>query len=442
MKTIWIIGAAGKSSAYLVDYLVEHRASENWKILLTDMQVSSLETRIVPNDYVELHALDIQDVDKRKKFLLRADLVVSMLPAHMHLSIAQECLAHNKHLVTASYVSPEMQQMHEEAKSKGLLFLNEVGLDPGIDHMSAMEIMDNIRKKGGEIISFKSYCGGLVAPESDNNPWNYKFTWNPRNVILAGSGGAVKYLEQNHYKYIPYHRLFSSAETLQIKEFGFFDGYANRDSLKYVSHYGLGKAKTVFRGTLRRKDFCQSWNIFVQLGMTDDSYIIESANNLTYLDFLCLFIPTSGQENPADFLQKNYLLSDKTLHKLAWLGFFEKHPIKLGKGTPAQILQYILEQKWTLEPQDKDMVVMLHQIHYQLNHEIKKIQSSLVVIGKDNIHTAMAKTVGLPVAICTKLILQGKINLKGVVIPTMSEIYEPVLKELQTRGVLFKEDQA
>lgn len=440
MKTIWVIGASGRSSSSLIQYLVDHQTQEDWSLLLTDIHVEALKLRYAVSDRLQIHTLDIENADQRAVYIQKADLVVSMLPAFMHKVVAQECVEHKKHLVTASYVSDEMAQLHDQAIANGVILLNEVGLDPGIDHMSAMQIMDVIRSKGGEIKSFKSYCGGLIAPESDTNPWNYKFTWNPRNVILAGSGGSVKFLENNRLKYIPYHQLFVRTETLHIDAYGSFDGYANRDSLKYVQSYGLENASTVFRGTLRRQGFCEAWNVFVQLGMTDDSFLIDVKDGFTSKDFLRCFLPESTHDLRSQI--QTYLSLDKqVLDKIEWLGFFNGEPIEPKKATPAQILQSILEKKWVLESKDKDMVVMLHQIEYILNGTSKKIQSSMVVLGENSIYTAMAKTVGLPVAICTKLILQGKITQKGVVIPTKEDIYHNVLDELSQYGICFTEKE-
>lgn len=434
MKTILVIGASGKSSSYLVRYFIEHQAQENWNLILTDLNVSPLLHRFKATETCQILSLDIQNNEQRQAFIQKADIVVSMVPAFMHMTVARECVEFKKHLVTASYVSEDMQKLHEQALKNGVVLMNEMGLDPGIDHMSAMQIMDEIRAQGSYITSFKSYCGGLVAPESDTNPWNYKFSWNPRNVVLAGAGGSVKYLEEGEYKYIPYHHLFSHIEKLEIEGYGAFDGYANRDSLKYIKSYGLDGIQTMFRGTLRRHGFCTAWNVFVQLGMTDDSFIIPDTKNMTRSAFLSCFIPGHGQDLRQRL--KLYLsLSDTILQKLDWLGFFSDEPIELNSGTSAQILQHILEKKWVLDNSDKDMVVMLHQIEYEQG----KIQSSLVVLGEDATYTAMAKTVGLPMAIFTKLLAQEKITLKGVQIPTMKEVYEPVLNELYQYGIQFQE---
>jgi saccharopine dehydrogenase-like NADP-dependent oxidoreductase len=335
-----------------------------------------------------------------------------------------------------------MAALGAQAAAKNLIFLNESGLDPGIDHMSAMQIIDQIRKDGGEITSFKSFCGGLVAPESDNNPWGYKFTWNPRNVILAGQG-TVKYLLEGRYKYLPYHRLFGSSENVDVDGYGHFDAYANRDSLSYRSVYGLENIPTILRGTLRKHGFCNAWNVLVQLGITDDSYLIENVKDLTYAEFISGYLPQKSEHTSLAVHLNNALhqiADSETIRKIKWLGLFDETPIGLDKpSSPAQILQHLLEQKWKLEAGDKDMVVMQHQFEYVLDGKHHKLHSSLVSIGQDETYTAMANTVGLPLGIAAKLILQGKISQRGVLVPVTPEFYEPILAELATFGLTFTE---
>ena len=316
-----------------------------------------------------------------------------------------------------------------------------MGLDPGIDHMSAMQVIDDIKSNGGELISFRSFCGGLVHPDYDNNPWNYKFTWNPRNVVLAGQGTA-QYIEEGVYKYIPYTKLFERTEKMKVLEVGEFEGYANRDSLSYRESYGLENIPTLFRGTLRRKGFSAAWNVFVQLGMTDDSYKVENSESISKRAFLNSFLPYDQNLSVEEKLcQKFNLTPDSVIfQKLNWLGVFSDERVGLKYASPATLLQAILEEKWALGEEDKDMIVMQHQFEYFQNEVQKKINSSLVVFGDDSKYTAMAKTVGLPVAIATKLILNGEINLSGVQIPIKKEIYIPVLKELAENEINFVEE--
>ncbi|MGB6035177.1 MAG: saccharopine dehydrogenase C-terminal domain-containing protein, partial [Cryomorphaceae bacterium] len=288
------------------------------------------------------------------------------------------------------------------------------------------------------------FTGGLVAPESDNNPWNYKFTWNPRNVVLAGQGGAVKFKHNGQFKYIPYQRLFRRTEIIEIPEYGRFEGYANRDSLNYRKTYGLEGIPTIYRGTLRRVGFGRAWNIFVLMGMTDDSYTMEGSANMTHREFTNSFL-AYNQHDSVELKLMHYMKLDQDseiIDKLKWLGIFDDEPIGLDKpSTPAQILQRILEKKWTLEPGDKDMIVMWHKLCYKKpgEEELKEINSSLVVIGEESPRTAMAKTVGLPVAMAARLVLSGEFNISGVHIPTIPELYKPILTELEEHGIVFNE---
>jgi saccharopine dehydrogenase-like NADP-dependent oxidoreductase len=320
--------------------------------------------------------------------------------------------------------------------------MNEIGLDPGIDHMSAMKVIDQIKEKGGKVILFESFTGGLIAPESDNNLWNYKFTWNPRNVVLAGQGSPAKFIQEGSYKYIPYSKLFRRTEFLEIENYGRFEGYANRDSLKYRKIYGLEDVKTLYRGTIRKVGFSKAWNVFVQLGMTDDSYIIENSNKMKFRDFVNLFLPYHPTDSVELKLRHSLKIDQDDLiwNKLLELDIFSNQKtITLEKATPAQILQFILCQSWSLETNDKDMIVMYHKFGYELNNKKYQIESNMVCVGEDQTYTAMAKTVGLPLAIATLAILNSKIKAVGVQLPINKNIYNPILKELIEYGIKFNE---
>ncbi|WP_282786697.1 saccharopine dehydrogenase family protein [Flavobacterium croceum] len=441
MRKILIIGA-GRSASSLIKYLLDKSEKENLFITLADLSVEQAQKKLQNHINSKAVALDINNVSERQNLIQNTDIVVSMLPAHMHIEVAKDCILFKKNMVTASYVSDAMQALDAEAKANNLIFMNEIGLDPGIDHMSAMKIIHAIREQGGKMLLFESFCGGLVAPESDNNLWNYKFTWAPRNVVLAGQGGAAKFIQEGKYKYIPYPKIFRRTEFLAVEGYGKFEAYANRDSLKYRSVYGLDDILTLYRGTIRRVGFSKAWNMFVMLGMTDDTYVMENSENMSYRDFINSFLPY----HPTDSveiktrMQLGIEQDDIMWDKLLELDLFNPNKkIGLPNATPAQILEKILNESWALEPKDKDMIVMYHKFGYELNGIQQQIDSKMVCIGDDQTYTAMAKTVGLPVAMATLQILNGKIKTPGVQLPINPEVYNPILKELEEYGVQFKE---
>ena len=443
MRKILVIGS-GKSTSYLIKYFLDKAESEKLFVIIGDINTDNAELLINNNPNAKAIKLDVFNDKTRAEAIIKSDIVVSMLPARFHIEVAKDCIKYNKNMITASYVSKEMQELDSVAKEKGLVFMNEIGVDPGIDHMSAMKVIDSIRNKGGEIVLFESFTGGLVAPESDNNLWNYKFTWNPRNVVVAGQGGAAKFLQEGKFKYIPYHRLFRRTEYLEVEGFGRFEAYANRDSLKYQSAYGLDNAKTLYRGTMRRVGFSRAWQIFVMLGMTDDSYTIDDSENMSYRDFVNSFLPYSPTDSVELKLRHQLKIDQDDIlwEKLLELDLFNASKmVELKKATPAQILGKILMDSWTLEHNDKDMIVMYHKFGYKLNGKNHQIDSTMVCIGDDQTYTAMAKTVGLPVAIATLDILNGKIKTPGVQIPISKEVYEPILKELENFGIEFQEKE-
>lgn len=443
MRTILIIGA-GKSTAYLVKYLLDKSVAEQLHITLADKNIDFATKLIDHHPNGNAIAFDIFDEQQRTKEITKADIVVSMLPARFHIEVAKDCLTLNKNMVTASYVSKEMQALHKAVEAKGLLFLNEMGVDPGIDHMSAMQVIDLIKANGGEMILFESFTGGLVAPESDDNLWNYKFTWNPRNVVTAGQGGAAKFLQEGKFKYIPYHRLFRRTEFLEVDGYGRFEAYANRDSLKYQSLYGLDAIQTLYRGTIRRVGFGKAWQIFIMLGMTDDSYTIEDSEHMSYRDFVNSFLPYSHTDSVELKLRHQLKIDQDDIiwEKLEELDMFNPNKkVELQNATPAQILQKILMDSWTLQQDDKDMLVMYHKFGYELNGEKHQIDATMVCKGENQTYTAMAKTVGLPVAIATLKVLNKEIQEKGVKIPINKNIYEPILSELIKFDIIFKEKE-
>ena len=441
MKKILVIGA-GLSTACLVKYLLDQCDTEDWQLTVADKDVNAAKDKIKGHPKGAAVALDIHNEGERQKLIESHDIVISMLPAFLHTLVAQDCLSLARHLVTASYLSDDIKKMADDADRKGIVMMNEIGLDPGLDHMSAMKVIDDLKGNGGDILSFMSFAGGLVAPEYDNNPWNYKFTWNPRNVVLAGQG-VSKFIRNGQYKYIPYHQVFKRVDTFDILDQGLFEAYPNRDSLKYREIYGLEGIPTIYRGTLRRVGFSEAWNMFVQLGLTDDSYIVENSEKMTYRQFMESFLfyrmTDTIELKLAYYLDIN--VDSANMHKLRWLGLFDDRKIGMKNATPAQILQKLLEEKLSLEPEDKDMIVMHHLFDYVQDNQSLHVKSSLVVKGDDQEHTAMAKTVGYPLGVFVKLFLQNKIQIKGVHLPVIPEIYEPVLEELKAYGVNFVEEK-
>lgn len=442
MKTILILGA-GLSSSSLIRYILQQAETFNWTVRITDQNIDSVKSKI--NGHPHGVALDFNalDPEQRRPEIERADLVISMLPARFHIEVAKDCIDLKTHLITPSYVSKEMKALSQDAENAGIIIMNEIGVDPGIDHMSAMKIIDEIKARGGRLDSFKSFCGGLIAPESDDNPWNYKFTWNPRNVVLAGSGGAACFIRNGRYKYIPYSRLFSRLDHLSVEGYGDFTGYPNRDSLSYRSIYGLENIPTIYRGTLRRPGFCEAWSVFVELGMTDDTYTMADMEECSPRVFLNAFLPYHSVKSVEDKF-KEFLREDRMYlyPKFEWLGLFDDEiNLKTPTPTPAQLLQIILKRKWVLGKHDKDMLVMIHEFEYELNNQRHKITSSMVNIGEDQVYTSMSNTVGLPVGICSKLILTGKISDTGVMLPIRKEIYKPILEELESFNIKFIEKE-
>lgn len=441
MQQVLILGG-GKSSIFLIDYLADSCSSKNRFLTLADLDVNAASKKLRNRPNTEAVNLDIQNESSRKSLISKADVVISMLPAIMHPIVAKDCLELGKHFFSASYESAEMKTMKEEIESKGLFFLNECGLDPGIDHMSAMKLIHEAKEKGEKITSFKSFCGGLLAPESETNPWKYKFTWNPRNVVLAGQGTS-RYIEKGDLKFVPYHQLFKRLEPVKFLGLGDFDGYPNRDSLSYRKVYGLEEIPTMLRGTLRSAGYCKAWDVFIQLGMTDDSFDMEMPEGSSLRQFLNAFLPyndtLSVEEKLAELIPE---LDFPTFEKIQWLGFFSERKLPKTKGSPAQLLQAILEIDWELEPEDRDMIVMQHQFEIEGEYGKKLLTSSLVCFGEDFTYTAMAKTVGLPLAIAVDLFLEGKISLKGLYVPVVSEIYLPILERLESFGIKFRESES
>jgi saccharopine dehydrogenase-like NADP-dependent oxidoreductase len=421
MKEIVLFGA-GKSATCLIDYLIQESAANDWHLTVADSSLEQALSKTGNAANTKALALDVSNETERRALVSGADIVVSLLPAALHFLIAQDCLAFNKNLLTASYIDDALKTLKPEVERKGLLFLCEMGLDPGIDHMSAMQLIHRIKAQGAAISSFKSHTGGLIAPESDDNPWHYKISWNPRNIVMAGAAGAV-YKENTQVISKKYEELFKDCMELSVPGAGQFAYYPNRDSLSYIPVYALEQAATFIRTTLRHPDFCKDWAPIVAAGLTDDKKNINT-RELPFKKWSAPIIPFVNNENESRF---NYL------------GFFDETPVPDSAKTNADVLQYLLETKLIMHADDKDMIIMLHELEYEIRNTKYEVRSSLIVKGENSVKTAMAKTVGLPLGIATKLILLGKINLKGLHIPILPEIYEPVLRELQAHRIRFTE---
>ena len=435
MKHIILFGA-GKSATVLIDYLKTIATTHQWQICVADSSLQTVQLKVGNHAFVQAVQIDITNDAERQKLVQQAQVVISMMPPHLHYLIALDCIAFGKHLLTASYLDENMKQHADEIKNKGLLFLCEMGLDPGIDHMSAMQLIHKIQLLGGNITSFKSHCGGLVAPESDNNPWHYKISWNPRNIVLAGKSGAV-YKENNYVISVPYEELFDGNNVVALTKNEVYAYYPNRDSLSYIPLYGLEGASTFLRTTLRHPDFNFGWEHIINLMLTDETPFYKT-DGLSVAFFFELHSQRFGlQELYEDMIMYDSLLKEQ----FYFLGLNNDQTI-INKGfcSAADVLQFILERKWALKKEDIDMIVMLHEIEWEnVNGERSQVQSSLVVKGNDSLHTAMAKTVGLPLGIAAKLILENKLTVTGLHIPIITEIYEPVLKELELHGIQFNE---
>lgn len=443
MKNILILGA-GRSANACIRYSLEAAKTHGWFVTVADADVEAATKKIAGHPQGRAVWLDAAKTNDRRDLIGRADVVISLLPPQLHLEVAYDCIALKKHLITASYVSKDIYKLSDEFRNKELIFMGEMGLDPGIDHMSAMQKIDEIKAKGGKITAFSSNAGGLVALENlKKNPWRYKFTWNPRNVVKAGQGTA-QYLENGKFKYVPYSRLFLEYRLIDIPGFEEpFEVYANRESLLYREAYGLDDIPSLFRGTIRYRGFCDAWNALVKIGLTDGTYPILDSEKLTYHELMEAYLSKPGRAGASVKERIAELLGESefspVMKKLDWLGLFSKKKIGLENATPALILEDLLLQKWKLEPKDRDLILMQHIFEYELEGKKRRLTSTLVLEGHDADDTAMSRLVGLPLGIFAKQVMTGKIVTTGVNIPVKKDIYEPVLEELKTYGVIFSE---
>lgn len=439
MKNVLIAGA-GKSSTYLIDYMLRN-AKNNWTVTVMDSSAEAVAEKIAGHAKGEAAVINIEDDKARKELVKKSDLVISLMPPALHILLAKDCLEFGKNLITSSYVSEEMKAMHEEAVKKDLLFMCEMGLDPGIDHMSANKIIHSIQKISGDILSFKSYCGGLISPENDDNPWHYKISWNAKNIVNAGKEGA-EWIENGHRQKLEYEQLFEQVKKVKINdELGSWAYYPNRNSHKYRKLYDIEYVPTFVRATLRHPQFMKAWSYIVKANLNDDTDAFESNGNF-YSDWISWKTGLKNDENLRDAFMEKYKVDDKSAKMIDWLGLFTNKQIYESRTySSAEILQIILEEKWVMKPMDKDLVVMQHQVEYERRGVNTHLVATLVVKGENRNYSAMAKCVGLPMAILAKrMLLHNDLKrVKGVQIPIIPEVYVPILKELKKYDIEFIE---
>jgi len=379
MKKILVIGA-GRTSIILISYLIKKAEKQNWHITVADRSLKLAQEKTGAHPKTLAISFDVNNINHRRNELSKTDVVVSLLPPNLHVKLVEDCLEYKVHLLTASYVSPEMRKYHENAIKSGVILLNEMGVDPGIDHMDTMRLIAKIKDKGGKIFSLKSYGGGLITPESDTNPWGYKITWSPMNVVTAGMASA-RYVKEGKLKIVPYNRLFLDTELVEVPGVGKYESYPNRDSIKYRKIYHLHKIPNLYRGSLRKIGFCDAWNALVRIGLTDNRYIIPESQRFTYEQWLSIYLTkrngTTTKEAMLDFLDISP--NSEIMEKLEWLGLLGDKKIRINNATPAEILLDLLIQKWEFKKSDRDMVILQTEIEYEIKNNKEKVISSLLV---------------------------------------------------------------
>ncbi len=438
MNNILILGA-GRCSGAMIDYILDEALKNGWYVTVGDMDPNTANEKIKNHPNGRGTWLDVTKVNDRRDLITRTDVVVSLLPAHLHLEVAHDCIKLNKQFITSAHVSHELYRLGDEARDRELIYTGQMGLDPGIGHMMARKQLDELRAKGATITSFRSYSGGLVTPDNlKNNPWKYKFTWNPRNAVLMGQGTS-QYLDNKKLKHIPYNNLFESYHLVDIAGVGSFEAYPNRDSLLHKEVYGLTGIPSVMRGTLRYPGFCDGWNALVKLGLTDGSYPILNAKNMTFHEWIDAYVSnepgSSIKDRTAHKLGK--YANSKVMKQLEWLGLFRKKKINFRTATPALLLEKLLQDKCALQEKDKDLVLIQLEYKYELDGEKKQLISTLKMEGENAKNTAIAKYIGLPIAIFVKMVMNNTIKDTGINVSMKKEIYTPVLEELKEHGIVF-----
>ncbi|MBN2358213.1 MAG: saccharopine dehydrogenase NADP-binding domain-containing protein [Deltaproteobacteria bacterium] len=436
MKRVLILGA-GLVTRPIVRYLLEQA---NLAVTVASRTVSKAEALIAKHPNGQAKALNVDDGAALEAAIKDCDVAISLLPWIHHLAVAKLCIKHRKHLVTTSYVSPAMKELDSQVREADLLFLNEIGVDPGIDHMSAQQIIDQVKGEGGQIVSFLSYCGGLPAPDADNNPWNYKFSWSPRGVVLAARN-AARYLENGKLVEVPNWDYFATVRYLPVDGLGVFESYPNRDSIGYIDVYGLQGIQTIYRGTLRVPGHCATWTTIARSGLLDLEERVGMAGK-TYAEFICGLTGGTPDEVRPSYCRKTGIpITHNAISRLEWLGMFSDEKIGIDRISPLDVLANRLDQKLRYAPGERDMLVLVHEFVAEIKGKREYIRSQMVDFGIPDGDTSMARTVSLPAAIATRMICEGRIKLTGVRIPVDRAIYEPVLRELATMNIVCRESR-
>lgn len=442
MKNILVLGA-GQSAPYLISYLLKEAENNDWFVTVCDRDYELAKSRVGKSKRGKAVEFDINDETMRKSLIQNTDIVVNFLAPVFQFLVAKECLESGKHCVTASYENVKVKELHAEAENKGIIILNEMGLDPGIDHISAMPVINRIIDNGGFVSSFISYGSGLPAPDVLSNPLRYCITWNPRNVVMAGEAGA-HYLQDGKVKLMSQTQIFQRTWLVDVDGVGTLEAYPNRDSLIYTDILKLHKAKTIIRGTLRNVGWCETWSQIIKLGIPNEAMKLQNASEMTYAQFTEMFLPPSLPGKDLESKVAYYLglnPTGKIMSNLKWLGLFSDEKVKGNPQTSAEVMTELIKYKLPLPAGARDMVIILHEIEaeYPAENKKEKITVTFVDYGEPNGFTAMSKTVGLPAAIAVKLILTGKLDIKGCQLPTNPAVYNPVLKELELMGLKIAE---
>ena len=438
MPRVLVLGA-GLVAKPLVDYLLR---APGFEVMVADLLPDKAQALVAGRPNGRAEALDIDDENRLSALVAQADLAVSFVPRAFHARVAAQCLENRKHLVTASYAGRDMVALDAEAKARGLIFLNEVGLDPGLDHMEAMRIIHGVRSRGGVVESFISYCGGLPAPEANTNPFGYKFSWSPLGVLLASKSSA-RYLWNGREISLAPENLFDEPASIALKGLGTFEGYPNRDSLSYLGLYGLSRVKTLLRGTLRYSGWCRTFKRVNDLNLLDE--VEEDFAGNTLREFLARKMGLAPSQDPAAEFQRRFPGSEdaEVLGRLKWLGLTGDRPVPAGVNSGLQAMTALMAERLRYEPGERDMIVLRHELGAaHPDGKKEKIISTLIDFGRPGGDSAMSRTVGLPAAVCARLILENKIKDRGVIIPTLPDIYQPVLGELERFGLRFREEKA